>query len=139
MRKPFKPEDRKCKECGDEFFASKPVWLCRNCHNKKAAAVQRNRKEMGMGGWVAKEPYPMSEAEKKKKFDRLKSKLNKIYDRKEWQKFLSDKLDEIMSDIKLMNWVMDRRDGESRKEKNVMKYGVDIKEHPSTKQMPYDI
>lgn len=134
----FKPEDRICKECGETFFADKPSWVCRACFNKAAKRKAQELAEMGMQRWIPKDKYPMEENAKKRKFDRLRSKLNKMHFRHEWKEFLSARLDEVLADEKLIKWVYDRRDGETMKANKKNKYSIDIKKMPSTKNVNLD-
>jgi hypothetical protein len=139
IKKPFKPEERACKICGETFFASKPLWKCKACISVKAKEVSRMRKEMGMTKFVKKESYPIPENKKNNHFRRLQAKLKKMHRRHEWKKYLSDRLDEVMQDERMMKWIWDRRDTETIQMNKKKKYGIEFTKQPSTKSMPYDV
>ena len=131
-------ETRKCKECGEEYHTMKPIWTCNECVNKKAFKKNKELAAMGMKRWIAKAEYPDRGVLRKTKFDRLQAKLRKMHFRHEWVEYLSARLDEVMKDRELMDWIYDRRDEESMKQKKVKKYGIDVKKVPSTKNINWD-
>jgi len=127
FKKPFnrkEGETRKCNLCGIEFHTHKPVFQCRPCVAKK---VYENAKEKyGEGiiptgkyaGMPFKKKYPFdtSSFENRNRFNRIKRELNECKTKEERRAHYQKQLDEIMHNG-VWEWILDRRDEETSKER----------------------
>lgn len=138
FKKPFKgPEERKCKYCGELFIAKRPQWKCSPCVNKEQIERSRFKKEMGLIS--NKKPYPYNDFGPVKRFRKVKRELKRLDFREDWQEYFRNKLDELLQDRPLMEWITDRRDSQTLNEKRNKRYGIaaTIVKHkyPDTRQM----
>jgi hypothetical protein len=104
--------DRKCIKCATEFKlrpTDKASNICIPCKREYQKKYENKYSKVQLEG--KKELYPMSDDHKKRKFKIIQRELAAIDDRKQWQEYLKDKLDNL--DPKILKWVYDRRDQES--------------------------
>jgi len=104
-------ETRTCKECQIEFHTMKPIWVCKECTNKKHR-IQRNI-EVGKGataeysqklGRKKTDLEGIGYEERKREWYRKASWLErKVKDRSEWQEFFRNEFERIRNDEKLWN------------------------------------
>lgn len=101
-----KGETRVCKECQTEFHTMKPLWVCKECTNKKNR-LQRNI-EVGNGatseyaeklGRKKTDLEGIGYEERKREWYRKASWLErKVKERSEWQEFFRNEFDRILND-----------------------------------------
>jgi hypothetical protein len=104
--------DRKCIKCSTEFKlkpTDKASNICIPCKREYQKKYENKHSKVSKEG--KKENYPMNDDHKKRKFKIIQRELAAIDDRKQWQEYLKDKLDNL--DPKILKWVYDRRDQES--------------------------
>jgi hypothetical protein len=104
--------DRKCIKCQTEFQlkpTDKSSNICIPCKREYQKRYENKKSKVILEG--KKENYPMNDDHKKRKFKIIQRELAAISDRKEWQEYMKDKLDNL--DPKILTWIYDRRDQES--------------------------
>jgi hypothetical protein len=104
--------DRTCIKCATEFKlkpTDKSSNICIPCRREYQKKYENKKSKVQLEG--KKDPYPMSDDHKKRKFKIIQRELSAIDDRKEWQEYMKDKLDNL--DPKILIWIYDRRDQES--------------------------
>jgi hypothetical protein len=104
--------DRKCIKCQTEFQlkpTDKSSNICIPCKREYQKKYENKTSKVVLEG--KKENYPMNDDHKKRKFKIIQRELAAINDRKEWQEYMKDKLDNL--DPKILTWIYDRRDQES--------------------------
>jgi hypothetical protein len=104
--------DRKCIKCSTEFKlkeTDKSSNICIPCKREYQKRYENKTSKVKLEG--KKENYPMNDDHKKRKFKIIQRELAAISDRKEWQEYMKDKLDNL--DPKILTWIYDRRDQES--------------------------
>ena len=108
-------ETRVCKHCSVTFHTMKPRYRCNACLNAKQKIIEKNKRSR----YEKKEPYPYQGAnhDYHQRFYPLRAKLHKMKVREEWQKYFTERLDEIFNDAVLMKWINDRRDKETAEAK----------------------
>jgi DNA gyrase/topoisomerase IV subunit B len=108
-------EQRVCKHCSVSFHTMKPRYRCNACLNAKQKIIEKNKRSR----YEKKEPYPYQGAnhDYHQRFYPLRAKLHKMKVREEWQKYFTERLDEIFNDAVLMKWINDRRDKETAEAK----------------------
>jgi hypothetical protein len=122
-------ETRKCKVCGNDFHAKKPVWRCTACINEKQKLVEGKKRAK----YEPKDPYPYQgpNHDYHSRFYPLRSKLNKMKVRSEWKEYFKNRLNEIMEDKVLMKWINDRRDKETAETKQSKSKRTIQKDYPN--------
>jgi hypothetical protein len=104
--------DRKCIKCATEFKlrpTDKSSNICVPCKREYQKKYENKTSKVKLEG--KKDPYPMNDDHKKRKFKIIQRELAAIDDRKEWIEYMKDKLDTL--DPKILIWIYDRRDQES--------------------------
>ena len=104
--------DRTCIKCATQFQlrpTDKSSNICVPCKREYQKKYENKTSKVKLEG--KKEPYPMNDDEKKRKFKIIQRELSQINDRKEWIEYMKDKLDNL--DPKILTWIYDRRDQES--------------------------
>jgi hypothetical protein len=135
FRKPFNYKDgeiRNCNNCNTEFKTFRPIFRCGKCQSEKVKELRKKKYEEGKLILKATYPYVNHKKEYSVRFKKLQSRLNKIKIRSEWQKYLKEKLDEILNDEVLMLWINDRRDKETLESNKVKSKSKTNKDYPST-------
>jgi hypothetical protein len=126
-KKPFNKEvgeTRKCNLCGKDFHTFKPVFQCRPCIANK---VYENAKEKyGEGiiptgkyaGLPFKKRYPFDTVsfENRNRFQRIRKELNECNTKEERRQHYAKQLEEIEKNG-VLEWILDRRDRETSKER----------------------
>ena len=122
-------EMRKCKECGNDFHATKPRWRCNPCVNKAQKLIEGKKRAK----YERKDPYPYQgpKHDYHSRFYPLRAKLHKIKVRSEWKEYFKEKLDEILNDAVLMKWINDRRDKETAEAKQIKSKKSIQKDYPN--------
>ena len=137
-------ELRKCRLCGNDFHAKRAVWRCTPCVNKAQKVIEEAKR----GKYKKKDIYPFDTRSNAAtlRFKKIRSALNKAW--REYDKtgdksiilaHYNKQLQEIQ-DNGIMEWIIDRRNNEARKENNPnskSKQQTDI-EYPNTREMPYE-
>jgi hypothetical protein len=126
--------DRTCIKCGTQFQL-KPKGnssnICSPCKAKYAREYARRKIKESPEGY--KELYPMNEDQKKRKFMIIQRELAAITDRNEWIEYMKYKLDTL--DPKILIWIYDRRDAESRSDSRERRIRInEYEDTRSTKQ-----
>jgi hypothetical protein len=100
---------------------------CINANQKIVEGKKRAKYER-------KEPYPYQcpNHDYHCRFYPLRSKLNKMKVREEWQAYFKIRLDEIFNDAVLMKWINDRRDKETAETKQSKSKRTIQKDYPNT-------
>ena len=123
-------EIRKCKLCGTEFHATKPIWRCKKCVAKinfETAKQKYGEGIMPTGKWAGftpKKPYPFSNrtSEASNRFCKIRTALSNAW--KEYQKtgdksvviaHYNKQLKEI-EENGIMEWILDRRSDDMKNE-----------------------
>jgi hypothetical protein len=106
--------DRTCIKCKQPFQIIpkpylKPTNICYQCKREYQRKYENKKSKVLTDG--KKELYPIADYEKRARFKRIQKELSEIRDRKEWQAYLKDKLDNL--DPAILKWIYDRRDHES--------------------------
>jgi hypothetical protein len=141
-------ENRKCKLCGDDFHAKRPVWRCKPCTAKINFETAKNKYgESGLiptGKWAGlppKKPYPFDNrsSEASNRFCTIRTALSKAW--KEYTK-TGDKsviiahYDKQLKEIEengIMHWIKDRRSDDMRKEVQVKSKKMISNDYPDTR------
>jgi hypothetical protein len=122
-------EIRQCRGCDSEFHTLKPIWSCNKCLNKQ----QKKYNEMY---YNPKALYPFSNktAEANNRFSRIRSKLNRAWKlgKDAVKQHYESQLREI-EENGILDWIYDRRDNETLKEKKVKTRNRTRKEFPDTR------
>ena len=125
FKKPFNRkvgEERVCKECNDSFYTFKPMWVCTKCVNVKQRIIEQKKRART----PKKEHYPFDNYtnEAGARFCKIRTALSNAW--KEYNK-TGDKsvviahYDKQLKEIKdngIMEWILDRRTPEARREMN---------------------
>ena len=104
--------DRTCIKCSTEFKlkpTDKSSNICIPCKREYQKKYENKTSKVKIYG--KKDPYPMNDDQKKRKFKIIQRELSQITDRDEWIAYMKDKLDNL--DPKILIWIYDRRDQES--------------------------
>lgn len=126
-------EIRKCKECGEEYHATKPRWRCKKCVAKVNFDNARKKYSgdglIPTGKWAGmkpKEKYPFDNrtSEANNRFAKIRARLREAWKggREELTKHYDYQLNEIR-DNGILEWILDRRsddmkqDGEAKSKK----------------------
>jgi hypothetical protein len=123
-------ENRKCKLCGDDFHATRPVWRCKDCIGKINHQTAKDKYGEGIiptGKWAGmepKKPYPFDtrSGEPGRRFLSIRTALsnawkeyNKTGDKSVILAHYNKQLKEI-EENGIMEWIKDRRSDDMRKE-----------------------
>jgi rubrerythrin len=121
-------ETRVCRVCGDEFHAMKPIWSCAPCLNKQ-------QKKYNQTYYTPKDMYPFSNktSEANNRFAKIRAKLNQAWKKgpEEVKAHYERQLKEIEQNG-ILDWIYDRRDNHSLKEKKIKTRNRTRKEFPDT-------
>jgi hypothetical protein len=122
-------ENRVCKHCGVTFHTIKPRWSCSPCLNAKQKVIETKKRSK----YERKDPYPYQgpNHDYHSRFYPLRAKLHKMKVREEWQKYFTERLDEIFNDAVLMKWINDRRDKETADARQVKSKKSITKDYPN--------
>jgi protein-arginine kinase activator protein McsA len=122
-------ENRVCKHCGVTFHTIKPRYSCSPCLNARQKVIEQKKRSR----YEKKEPYPYQgpNHDYHQRFYPLRAKLHKMKVREEWQKYFTERLDEIFNDAVLMKWINDRRDKETADARQVKSKKSITKEYPN--------
>lgn len=130
-----------CEQCGAAFTRTRAKKRCDACIQKMSSSewirVKSLAKRVVDGdAWNHSDDW----IKREKRWRGIKKGLVKINDRKEWKAFLKTRADEIFSNTKMMEWIKERKHcTEPKRNPNAAdKRYLDIKNLPSTKDMPYD-
>jgi hypothetical protein len=155
FKKPFNKvtgEIRECKICKEQFHTHKPVWRCKPCIGKaNFESAKKKYGEKGLvptGKWAGmepKKPYPFNTAtqEANRRFNSIRTKLSnawKQYNKTGDKSVIIAHYDKQLEEIKdngIMEWILDRRSDDAKKDQSKSKTRTHI-EYPNTRDMPYD-
>ena len=100
--KPF--EERPCTECGTPYkhYATTKHPYCRVCRDKHFNKMQVLKPE------ERKKPYPLTSAEKRSRYNRIKKELNNAWTRDEWRAIFRKNMEEIIQ-TGIWEWCIDLR------------------------------
>ena len=125
FKKPFNRkvgEQRVCKECNASFHTFKPIWKCQTCVNAAQKIIETRKRART----PKKEQYPFDNKtnEAFARFCGIRKELRKAWvefektgDRSIMTAHYDKQLKEIQ-DNGIMEWILDRRSPEARKEMN---------------------
>jgi tRNA G26 N,N-dimethylase Trm1 len=125
FKKPFNRsvgETRECKYCGNTFHAKKPIWKCQTCVN----AAQKIIEQMKRAQYAKKDRYPFDTRTPAadKRFNSIRTALSnawKEYNRTGDKSYVTNHYDKQIKEIKdngIMEWILDRRTPEAKRENN---------------------
>jgi hypothetical protein len=140
-------ETRKCKDCGDEYHATKPGWRCKKCVAKINFDTAKNKYPKGIvptGKWAglpSKKPYPFNNrtSEASNRFCTIRTALSKAW--KEYNKtgdrsIITQHYEKQLKEIEengILTWILDRRCDASKKDTQVKSKNMIKKEYPDTR------
>jgi hypothetical protein len=128
-------EDRKCKHCGAEFHAKKPLWRCQSCINANQKIIEERKRAK----YEKKDQYPFNNktSEASNRFCKIRTALsnawkeyNKTGDRSVITAHYEKQLKEI-EENGIMTWIIDRRDDATKKEKQLKSRTTIRKDYPN--------
>lgn len=129
-------KNRKCIKCNSDFVLkenAKASNICTPCKTEYQRAYARKRVAETPEGY--KEKYPYKESEKTARFRILRNKLHKMNNRKEWQEFFKQKLDDLETiDKEVLIWIYDRRDHETMDKDRLPRYREEYNDTRTTHQ-----
>jgi hypothetical protein len=125
FKKPFNRtvgEERICKECNVSFHAKKPIWKCQKCVNKAQKVIEEKKRAK----YKKKDRYPFDTRGNSagSRFCSIRTALSRAW--KEYNKtgdksiitaHYDKQLKEII-DNGIMEWILDRRTPEAKRENN---------------------
>ena len=127
FKKPFdkvKGETRVCRHCDKEFYTIRPRYRCDVCINEKQKIVERLKRQK----YQKKPTYPFDNKtpEAANRFCSIRTALSNAW--KQYRKtgdrsIINAHYDKQLQEIKdngIMEWILDRRTPEARREKNPM-------------------
>jgi len=133
FKKPFNSkvgEERKCKLCGEQFHAMRPVWRCKPCIGKVNFESAKKKYGNGLiptGKWAGmkpKEKYPFDNttSEANNRFCSIRTRLSNAW--KEYKKtgdrsIITKHYDNQLNEIKengILEWILDRRSDSDKKD-----------------------
>ena len=132
-------ETRVCKFCDKEFYTIKPRYRCNACTNEKQKIIEKIKRDK----YQKKPSYPYSKIKDSRReygvrFKKLQSTIKKMKLRSEWQAYFKVRLDEVLNDAVLMQWINDRRDTETKKSKVIKSKETSHKDYPNTRGLYID-
>jgi len=127
FKKPFNKvigEQRTCKECNSIFHTFKPVYTCQPCQNKKQKVIEQRKRAK----YAKKDKYPFDNKtnEAGSRFCRIHRELViawKKYYKTGNRESITAHYDKQFKEIKdngIMEWILDRRTPEAKRENNPM-------------------
>jgi hypothetical protein len=125
FKKPFNRkvgEIRECKYCGDTFHAKKPIWKCQTCVNAAQKIIEQKKRAQ----YAKKDRYPFDTRTPAadKRFNSIRTALSnawKEYNRTGDKSYVTNHYDKQIKEIKdngIMEWILDRRTPEAKRENN---------------------
>ena len=125
FKKPFNRklgETRECKTCGDTFHAKKPIWKCTKCVNASQKIIEAKKRAK----YPKKDVYPFDNYtnEAFKRFCSIRTALRKAwieFEKTGDKSIITAHYDKQLQEIKdngIMEWILDRRTPEAKKEAN---------------------
>ena len=125
FKKPFNRkvgETRTCKHCNESFHTLKPIWKCQTCVNKSQKVIEQRKRAK----YKKKDRYPFDTRGNSAnvRFNSIRTALSNAW--KEYQKtgdksYVIAHYDKQLKDIKdngIMEWILDRRTPEAKREMN---------------------
>ena len=125
FKKPFNRkvgETRICKHCNETFFTLKPIWKCTKCVNASQKIIEQKKRARTPN----KEHYPFDNYtnEAGRRFCTIRTTLSRAW--KEYKKtgdksIITAHYDKQLKEIKdngIMEWILDRRTPEAKRENN---------------------
>jgi hypothetical protein len=100
--------DRTCYKCGTDFElkpTDKASNICYPCKREYQKNIENKKSKVFLDGY--KEPYPIPDNQRRKRFNKLVEELEAIDNREEWIELLKYRLDNIEPAI--LKWIYDRR------------------------------
>ena len=133
FKKPFNKvvgETRQCKHCDATFHTFKPIYTCRECQNKKQKVLEQKKRAK----YAKKEKYPFKTTtnEAERRFSRIHGELVAAW-KEGTREALTKHYDKQLKEIQengIMQWIIDRRDNQTRKENNPKSRNMIRKEYP---------
>lgn len=133
-------ETRQCKTCSNEFHTNRPIWYCNRCVTERSKISQKQRAGEGnvktgkFAGMAPKKPYPFDTRSNKalSRFRRIKRELNKCNTKEERRLHYAKQLKEI-EENGILEWIMDRRDDETAKERKAKSKSRTRIDYPNTR------
>jgi len=125
FKKPFNRkvgEERVCKECNVSFHAKKPIWKCQKCVNKAQKVIEEAKRAK----YKKKDRYPFDTRGNSAgaRFCSIRTALsnawkeyNKTGDKSVITAHYDKQIKEII-DNGIMEWILDRRTPEAKRENN---------------------
>ena len=106
--------DRTCIKCEQPFTIIpkpylKPTNICYECKKLYQKKYENKHSKVALDG--KKDPYPIEDNARRRRFQIMQKELSQIKDRKEWIAYMKDKLDNL--DPAILKWIYDRRDQDS--------------------------
>jgi hypothetical protein len=138
FKKPFNRkigETRECKGCGISFHTLKPMYTCNQCINAKQKKYETIRREK----YPKKPHYPFDNKtnEAGSRFCSIRTKLSnawKKYKKTGDKSIITEHYNNQLKEIQengIMQWINDRRDMETLKEKKAKTLSRTRKEYPN--------
>jgi len=126
--------------CSKEFHTMKPINRCNVCTNEWNK-IQKQRK-IDEGLIIPLEnklPYPFNttNGEASSRFKRIQKGLKECYTREERREFFQKQLKEA-EELGIMQWIFDRRDEETKREKRTQTRGMIKKHYPDTRGITWE-
>lgn len=118
-------ETRICNDCGNDFHTVVPKNRCGKCQYQIQKPYVKEK-------FVKKPKYPLTPAESKKRWRKVKRELNNCWDSEE-RKAHYDKVLKEIEENGVLQWILDRRDKESLDVKRIKRQFTIKKEYPNTK------
>lgn len=112
-------EVRVCRVCNEGFHTMKPVNRCNVCTNEWAKERLKEKIELGLVEAIPyKENYPFNtdNGEAVKRFSNIQKELKKCETKEERRAHFAKQLEEIER-LGILEWINDRRDAETKREK----------------------
>ena len=105
--------------------------VCRECRNEQQRELQkRYRNTKGYEHKSGRRMYPLEGkwTHINSKFRELQKELDKINDKKEWRKVISDRLDAVLNNAELYDWIISHKSNKpvSKNLKNYEEFEEDI-------------
>jgi hypothetical protein len=140
-------ETRKCKVCDKDFHATRPVWRCNKCTSKYIHDKAKEKYGEGImptGKWAGmkpKKPYPFNNrtSAASNRFCTIRTALSNAW--KEYKKtgdrsIITQHYDRQLKEIEengILEWILDRRSDDMKKETQFKSMSVIHKELPDTR------